>query len=443
MKKIVILITVDALRADVCGFSGYKETYTPNLDNLSLSFGTTFLNTYASGVATPMSFPGIMCGLYPTEIKNNIIPKYSVTLAQKMKKLGYETVAVVSSNPYLTPVQGYDRGFDSFLTVGNRYKNKNHSVFKSITRKKWFLGFKNTFFGNVLKNVYRHTRIMSEALKHVTNSEQFDDEAKKTLDVARTFIGKNINRLFIWIHLMDVHFPYRLPNSKNILKSYSLLRKRKRWNSKGENIDKSTLDSLLRMYTYSVEYVDSEVSNFIRNVIKEFGENALVILTSDHGEEFMERGHLNHFDNPYQEIAKVPLVIFDKNNNHNVIDKMTSLSDLKRLIIALSTEQYPLKANRKPYLITETTPFLSKGELVFPFKDHKIALRTKNETYVFDSKSESIFYCNRKKFPSEERLIEINNNKIKYFFKKYIAKQRNKVNVKVTIEKLKRLKNKK
>ena len=119
MKKLVILITVDALRSDICGFSGILKSQTRNLDLLGKHYGTTFTQAFASGVATPMSFPGIMCGLYPTQMNTNKLPSGKLCIADQFRKIGFKTTAILAANPYLTEVQGYNKGFDTFIKIGD------------------------------------------------------------------------------------------------------------------------------------------------------------------------------------------------------------------------------------------------------------------------------------------------------------------------------------
>jgi len=86
--------------------------------------------------------------------------------------------------------------------------------------------------------------------------------------------------------------------------------------------------------------------------------------------------------------------------------------------------QTQLYQEQKPFVITETTPFLSKGELIFPFSSYKIALRTNEQTIVFDQSTRQVFVCDRKNDPNELSLKEVNNEKMITFFKEYIMTQR-------------------
>ena len=60
----VVLITLDSLRADHCGFLGYSRDTTPFMDKMARE-GLYFENAIASGVATPTSIFGVFTGEHP------------------------------------------------------------------------------------------------------------------------------------------------------------------------------------------------------------------------------------------------------------------------------------------------------------------------------------------------------------------------------------------
>ncbi|MEF8902078.1 MAG: sulfatase-like hydrolase/transferase, partial [Halovenus sp.] len=60
----IVLVSIDSLRADHCGFMGYGKETTPNLDRLARE-GVVFENAIAPGPATAQSMPAIFTGLHP------------------------------------------------------------------------------------------------------------------------------------------------------------------------------------------------------------------------------------------------------------------------------------------------------------------------------------------------------------------------------------------
>ena len=119
-KPNVILITVDAARADRMGFLGAPSKLTPNLDALAHQ-SIVFLQAYAQAPQTVPSHATILTGTYP---QTHRASEFSVPLATSLPYLpdllhaaGYRTAAFVGSillDPRNGPFQSYDRGFDVY-----------------------------------------------------------------------------------------------------------------------------------------------------------------------------------------------------------------------------------------------------------------------------------------------------------------------------------------
>ena len=113
--KSVLLVTVDCLRADHCGFMGYSRPTTPFLDNLA---GQSFVfpTAIVAGAPTYYSFPAIMASRYPFGLGREMIGLAAgeMNLASAFKLAGYSTAFFGAANPYLSARFGYDHGFDTF-----------------------------------------------------------------------------------------------------------------------------------------------------------------------------------------------------------------------------------------------------------------------------------------------------------------------------------------
>lgn len=109
----VILITVDALRADHLSYLGYSRETTPYLDSIAEE-NAIFRRAFSNGPTTQFSFPSIMTSLYPLMLNGLGLPKNKgKTIAEVLKAHGYKTAAM-HSNGYLSSSYNYDRGFDLF-----------------------------------------------------------------------------------------------------------------------------------------------------------------------------------------------------------------------------------------------------------------------------------------------------------------------------------------
>ena len=102
-KRSLVLITVDCLRADHCGFYGYARPTTPFLDSLALE-SFVVPSAIVGGAPTYYSFPAILASRMPLALGRDVIglaPGES-TLATALRESGYATAAFSAANPYLS-----------------------------------------------------------------------------------------------------------------------------------------------------------------------------------------------------------------------------------------------------------------------------------------------------------------------------------------------------
>jgi arylsulfatase A-like enzyme len=129
----VVIISVDALRADHLGLYGYPRNTSPNLDALARR-AVVFERAFSTAPTTYGSLPALLSGLYPSNIAHDYAKKvrnkkwkktrmaereyvYEVgaettLLAERFKRLGYHTVGC--SHVPLLPLLGLTRGFERF-----------------------------------------------------------------------------------------------------------------------------------------------------------------------------------------------------------------------------------------------------------------------------------------------------------------------------------------
>ena len=114
--RLLLLISVDTLRADRIGAYGSERGLTPNIDALAQE-SRVFTAAYAPTALTLPSVSGLMTGLYPQQIgiRNNesTLPDSVPTLAKAFRARGWRTEAVVS-NWVLREDAGLAAGFDRY-----------------------------------------------------------------------------------------------------------------------------------------------------------------------------------------------------------------------------------------------------------------------------------------------------------------------------------------
>src|SRR5208283_4178778 len=114
-ERSLVLITVDCLRADHCGFYGYARPTTPFLDSLA-SESVVVPTAVVAGAPTYYSLPAIMASRMPLALGRDVVglSPDEETLATTLRHAGYATAAFSAANPYVSARFGYEQGFEVF-----------------------------------------------------------------------------------------------------------------------------------------------------------------------------------------------------------------------------------------------------------------------------------------------------------------------------------------
>lgn len=312
--KNVVLITVDCLRADHMSCYGYKRKTTPFLDRIAKN-AMFFENAFSNGPNTRHSVPSFLSSTYPLlfmeEVMGGKFHEGRKSMAELLKKKGYATAAI-HSNPYISKFYGYNRGFDYFndFLLG---QVEDEIEMNKVSR--------------TIKEIIKGIKAMMHKLPH-EDGEKINEEAIKWLEsIDEPF--------FLWLHYMDVHMPYVPPNKfleELGLRKYSHIKKI--WMGKKiddvemrKKIKDKELPDYINLYDGCIRYVDWVIKEFMNKIEKKFSDTIFVI-TADHGEEFREHGGLGHEEKLYDELLRVPLIIYGKEIEKKTVKKMVSLINL-------------------------------------------------------------------------------------------------------------------
>ncbi len=256
----VVVITIDALRADHLGAYGYKRPTSPRLDALAAE-SALFTEGWAHAPSTRYSIPAIQTGRYPSSIAESaamhwppaILPQNRL-FAEMLKDRGYVTAATASygGSGYFDHGWGIDQGFDEFDTH--------------------------------LKTL--HSLNGNPSSTHGTSARQLAD-----LDV--DWIAKHKNeKFYFWTHFYDTHFDFeRHPDMPEA------------------NFGDKEVD----LYDGEIRFSDFHIGRVL-DAIKAAGlwDKTIIIVTADHGDGFGEHGippDKRHGYHLYATETKVPLII--------------------------------------------------------------------------------------------------------------------------------------
>jgi arylsulfatase A-like enzyme len=279
----VVFLLVDTLRADHLGAYGYERGTSPNFDALAQE-SVLFERAIAQAGCTFPSVNSLLTSRYPAlfitaEERFNGIPDDLPSLPKILQQHGYATAAVsaspiVTNNPsQYNPDGGFGGGFDIF------YEGCQWAAAECLHRR-------------------------SAAL---------------------------LNRLeepfFLYLHYMEPHGPYKPPASHPLqfVRPYAGTEGAKEFIADGNpnpiakmmysdgpkvEVTDRDLEHLVDLYDEEIFYFDGQLARLLEQ-LRQSGrlERTLLILASDHGEEFLEHEHIKHCRSVYQELIHVPLLL--------------------------------------------------------------------------------------------------------------------------------------
>lgn len=286
--KRVIFISVDSLRADALSCYSEKGVHTPHINQLaqeaiifrqaisSAPWTLEAVNSFITAVGTPVHQ---MTGI------QSLLPNSIMTLAEHMAQANYYTAAL-GEQCWLTQESNISQGFFEYGIFG----------FSPVLERSFGSKILYKFFR--LKNRWDSTTCITERFIHWLET-------------------KNIDDFFFWIHYLDPHIPYSPPHpfrpkgSPPPAIGWNLTVKKDEEIVRGDFVPSlEEKDWMKKLYDGEVAYVDDAIGKVI-NVLKNLGlyDEALIIFTSDHGEEFWDHGGFEHGHTLYNELLWVPLII--------------------------------------------------------------------------------------------------------------------------------------
>ena len=277
----VILIVVDTLRADHLGTYGYERPTSPKLDAWAQD-AAVFEYAFSTSPWTLPSFGTLFTGQLPSRHlagtfdhgADNRPPDRSqfrqldaslLTLAEVATAAGFATAAVVN-NAFLGPRFGVDRGFATydFSPAGNR-------------------------------KLRRADVVVDRALEWLRHHQEAP--------------------FFLVVHMFDPHMNYDPPDAtrgffSSQLPATGLPRITERIRAtlrQGGELDR---DYLIALYDEEILFVDSQLGRLFESLDADgLGDDAVVVLTSDHGEELFDHDGFEHGHTVYNELLRVPMVV--------------------------------------------------------------------------------------------------------------------------------------
>ena len=297
----VVIIIIDAARADVMSIYNPKAKTTPYLADIGKN-STVFDSCRVNGLWTRASVPSILTGLYVSshgqtqggveERYFDILSENTMTLPDYFHSAGYNTSLYTYMGWYAKSF-GFQQGFDNTM-VGEDLTAYRENHEENVSEEPYGIKCRN------------NDRASLEAL----------------LDTARSPKDPKTPQ-FSFIHLTGVHSPLNLPLDQ--LGNYVQVKEYESYLqelgvdfslSSGQHIimrdNEAFRDFYFRLYLEVFEYVDQLVADFIERYTQ-LRPNTIFVITADHGEMFMEKyaEHLHgEYVTPFEELVHIPLIFY-------------------------------------------------------------------------------------------------------------------------------------
>ena len=278
----LVLVSIDSLRADHLSGYGYERDTSPTLDRLAAE-GTLFeIATSSSSWTLPAHaslFTGLPDSVHGVDRGARRLAPARRTLAETLGAAGYRT-AGVWSGPLLSPRFGFGQGFDDYVSHAAEADDWQAAVDRSHTV--------------------------------VTGPETLAQVERLLPSLA----GES--PFFLFVHLWDVHYDYippepyagrfTTPDYAGPIDGRGLVDLV--FQGPGD-LSEDDLRELRALYDGEVAWVDHQVGNLL-DLLRDAGalSDTVIVITSDHGEEFFERGFFGHKRHLFDESIRIPLIVW-------------------------------------------------------------------------------------------------------------------------------------
>jgi arylsulfatase A-like enzyme len=338
----VIVISLDCLRADRLHCYGNERSVSASLDSLA-SVGTRFSKATAPSNWTLPSHASLFTGInqmrHRVKTASSTLNPNIPHLVETIRDAGFETAAFTGGG-FLKARYGHDRGFNHYESATNLNRNWTGTLQES---KRWL-------------------------------EKHLEDD------------------FFLFIHTYEIHAPYNPPRQwiKRVLPTQKTSfggTTSHMLNIKKRGVTEDEIEEVTAYYDAGILYTDEMLGGFL-SWLREQGlnENLLLIVSSDHGEQFWEHGEHGHGANKLgTELTDVPLIVNlpnQTNRTHQIIDSKASFIDVMPTVLTALELSYP--ANLDGYSLL---PELLNTNI----KDIDISARIKRTIAIDGSRQEMSF----------------------------------------------------
>lgn len=281
----VLLISIDTLRAGHLGCYGYDRPTSPGLDRFAAQDAILFEDVVNTGGGTLPVHMSMFTSLPPTvhgvwsDDGGGVLPPERVTLAEQLHDAGYATAAFTGGG-YTMAKFGFGQGFDSYDDAGGDFLEIMPKAYRWLEQD-----HARPFF------LFLHTYDVHSDWRRLPYDAPEDFNERFTAGYTGTFDGCRFDTC---------------ASDLLVLLNHKI--------QAGEVDPRTVLspedkDYMIGLYDGGIAYVDRELQRLFEHLRElDLYDDTIILVTSDHGEEFLEHNLFLHHQN-FEEVARVPLLL--------------------------------------------------------------------------------------------------------------------------------------
>lgn len=348
----IVLIVLDTVRRASLSMYGYGRPTSPAMERWAAR-GIRFEHAIATASWTLPSHAGMFTGRLPHELSAGWLRPLDdqwPTLAETLQSQGYLTAGFVANILYCNRSFGLARGFahyeDYRISPGEFLING--SIGRALSESR------------LVRKLTGHHEILSRKSGEEISSAFLAWEARQ-----------GDRPWFAFLNYFDAHQPYFPPGENRFGptegRDLDLLELRPHMGKiedAEERLTPAEVEAERNAYDAALAYLDGQVDRVLSELDRR-GElkNTIVIVTSDHGEQFMEHGLFDHGNSLYRFAIEVPLFIIGVGLPATDVNQPVSLREIPATVMDLvgRAHQFPGRSLRATWSGSpDSTPVISE-----------------------------------------------------------------------------------
>ena len=320
----IVLVVIDTLRADALPlYSSDAQARTPHFEALAAD-SVFFPNSFSQAPWTRPSFGTLFTGLYPSThgavVKAAVLSDRWTTLAEVLRQRGYYTQGF-ANNRNIAATLGFGQGFAEYVFL----------------EPDMILGARPSSFRLALYEVLRRVHRLFVPSIEVTSfyqpSEAVNDAVFEWL---QAYLATGRAPFFLFVHYFDCHDPYMAAGQDGV--AYALI------NLGHHPSSKHYLSPMRRAYADEVERVDRSLGALMERLRAQgLYDDAVIVVTADHGEELYDHDGWWHGQTLYEEQVHVPFIVkLPQNRRAGTVDpRLARHIDMMPTLLDLAGAEIP------------------------------------------------------------------------------------------------------